>query len=156
MNTDVTEVLLVVPSNLKLQAAVPSALKMAAALPLALKMGAAVSSAVKMGAAVSSALNMEAAVLSALKMGVAVSSALNMDAAVPSATAAEPVCSLKCRCQPAKLHRVKTRQQAVTFQQHPPRKPENLQPSEATVTFLAVQYARELTRPNLITLATPN
>jgi hypothetical protein len=79
-----------------------------------------------------------------------------MWAAVPLHTEAEPICYLKCRCQPAKLHRVKTQQHTSTFQKYAPRKPENLEQSEATVTFLAVQYATELTRPNLITLTAPN
>jgi hypothetical protein len=73
--TDVTDVLLTVPSDLKMGAAVSSALNMGAAVP----------SAVKMGAAVSSALNMGSAVPSALKMWAAFSSVLNMEAAVPSA-----------------------------------------------------------------------
>jgi len=86
----------------------------------------------------------------------AVSSALNMEAEVSLPTAAEPVCSLQCRCQPANLQRVKPQMQTDTFQKYAPQKPENLQRSEATVKFMSVQFATELTHPNLITLATPN
>jgi hypothetical protein len=99
---------------------------------------------------------MGAAVPSALKMGAVISSALNMGAAVPLPTAAKPVSSLKYQCQPTHLQRVKTQQQTAAFQKYAPRKPGSLQQSEATVTFIAVQHATELTRPNLITTATPN